>query len=149
MRTPWNKGNKAFTKICKGCKEEFKTSVGRAKYCCRGCYFSSKNFKNHVVKIGEKGRRNRRCKYVRMDNGYRMIATKNHPKGRNKQNYVYEHVLIMEKHIGRLLKNDEMVHHKNEIKNDNRIENLQLMKKKDHYKFHAVFRDRNEKGQFV
>lgn len=149
MRTPWNKGNKAFTKICKGCEKEFKTSVGRSKYCCRSCYFKSKNFQKHVRDIGEKGREKRKSDYIRMDNGYRTIGTKSHPRGMKKQNYVYEQILIMEKHIGRFLKDDEMVHHKNGIKDDNRIENLQLMKKKEHYKFHANLRNRNDKGQFV
>lgn len=67
--------------------------------------------------------------------------------GRTKSNgYIYiwissnkykkEQVLIMEKHIGRSLKSNELVHHINEIKDDNSIENLQLMTRAEHIKLH-------------
>ena len=59
------------------------------------------------------------------NNGYITVYCPEHPFAKP-NGYVYEHRLIMEKHLGRYLTSSEVVHHINEDKKDNRLENLKL-----------------------
>jgi len=57
--------------------------------------------------------------------GYIMVYMPEHPYC-NSNGYVREHRLVMEQRLGRYLRPEETVHHINEIRNDNRDENLEL-----------------------
>ena len=69
-------------------------------------------------------------------NGYVYILRRNHLRANNR-GYVKRALLIAEKKVGRYLKSDEIPHHKNEIKDDDRPENIKIMTAFNHKSFHS------------
>ena len=64
-------------------------------------------------------------------NGYIWLRMADHPNA-NKSNEIAEHRLVMSNFLNRPLCPWENVHHRNGIKDDNRLENLQLVLKGIH-----------------
>jgi hypothetical protein len=81
--------------------------------------------------------------------GYKLIRVgKEHPLG-DPNGYCKEHNLIICSAIGKILKKNEIVHHINGDKLDNRLKNLKIMTISEHNKIHNKQNFRNAKGQFI
>jgi hypothetical protein len=133
----WGKKTRmsAVIRKCLHCSNDFLTvpfriDKNKGCFCSRSCVHKHRpgfswlgiTGKNHYA---WKGGRNKNAK------GYIEIYMPDHPFCRGGK-YVAEHRLIMEKHLGRYLEPHEKVHHRNCIKDDNRLENLELVTDKTH-----------------
>lgn len=63
--------------------------------------------------------------------GYVMVWEPTHPN-KSQRGWQYEHRLVAEAMLDRYLTSEEHVHHKNEVKDDNRPENLQVLDARSH-----------------
>ncbi len=111
-KIPWNKGKKGVQVAWNKGKKFSKETRRKMSLAHKGKYTGENNPRwNNGIK--------------KMMSGYITIASPNHPL-KGKYGYVFKHRLVMEKKLGRYLLPEEVVHHLNKIKNDNRIENLKL-----------------------
>jgi len=95
--------------------------VVRAKGLCFNCYTRLKKRGT----VGYSVKHMRRFEKVIDSNGYVMVPATLHPNAR-KSKRVPEHRLVMSQYLGRALRANENVHHKNGNKQDNRLDNLEL-----------------------
>ena len=119
--------------VCAHCGKTFqKQKSQKKKFCsktCRSAWQShaSRGSKNYRYKGGK-------CRHA---NGYWLVSMPHHPRATN-QGYMFEHRLVMEKCLKRYLRADEIVHHINFNKADNRIDNLRLLSKGEHMRLHRA-----------
>ena len=101
--------------------------------CSKACDYNRRKitFKGRTLNTGKthfvKGERPHNYKGGRQSTykGYKIIHRPEHPTA-NKRGYVREHRYVMEVHLGRPLTKDENIHHINGVRDDNRLENLEL-----------------------
>jgi hypothetical protein len=112
---------------CKQCGKTFQViKSSKRQFCSLKCSCAYHiNFRNPTWKGGR----------FTQKHGYIMVYIGN-------GKYRFEHDLIMEKYLGRSLDKNERCHHKNAIRNDNRIENLELVTISEHTsKYHPQKKD--------
>lgn len=121
-------------KACVDCGTERWVRVDRQGFRCSHC--AGRITTNGHGFIGLKGKEsiNWRGGRVCMPDGYIKVWCEPDScfTSMRNGNYILEHRLVMAQYLGRALLNSEMVHHKNGIKDDNRIENLYLCNKTEH-----------------
>ena len=114
---------KRHPRPCKQCGATFTPTRVEAKFCSRSC--------------ANRGRRS--GKLWKNPLGYIVRYEPDHPMA-NGRGRVFEHRWLMAEHLGRMLLPTEVVHHRNGIVDDNRIENLEVMTRSEHGRLHAVER---------
>lgn len=76
---------------------------------------------------------------VRVSNDYRLVYKPEHPKamkGEDWGGYVYEHIVVAESMLGRFLRPEEVVHHLDLDRSNNREGNLLVLERSQHIKIH-------------
>jgi hypothetical protein len=122
----------AAERICPVCGAAFRVypsaiKRGEGTYCSRRCSDPAR---------GRSGAANGNWKGGRFKRSDGYIAV-----GIGGGEYRLEHDLVMEAHIGRRLERGEQVHHDNEIRDDNRLANLELLTVAEHARLHHPGRD--------
>lgn len=118
------------TKVCEGCGEVFERqpNTGDANWAGRKYHNldcarkRGKNYRGEKHWSWKGGRSLDPTGYVRV----RMEDDHPFVEMRLAHGYVQEHRLVMAEHLGRPLRTNETVHHKNGVRDDNRVENLEL-----------------------
>jgi len=118
----------AIIKSCPNCGKEFETT--RAECCSNKCAYEYK------IKTGSTKRSG-----FWYENGYKVLYVEG-------DNHIMEHINNMEIHIGRKLEKNEVVHHINLDRLDNRIENLKLMARGEHASYHRKLEIKSGKQIF-
>ncbi len=72
---------------------------------------------------------------VRTMNGYKMLYRPEHPSAME-SGWIYEHIYIVEKYNNIILKDNEVVHHLDGCKENNRLSNLVVLDRAAHVKIH-------------
>ena len=72
----------------------------------------------------------------RTPNGYIALCIRSHPNSESSGGYIFEHRVMMETLLNRYLDSKEIVHHKNGVKHDNRLGNLEVMDHTEHTVMH-------------
>ncbi|MFA5307029.1 MAG: HNH endonuclease signature motif containing protein [Candidatus Babeliales bacterium] len=133
------------TCICAKCGKTFQLAKFLTKdsfnhYCSLECNYKKLEGKHHSPETIEKIRAIKRPKGKQHHNwgGGCFVTSAGYVKVWTEDGYRFEHHLVMEQQIKRRLTDDEVVHHINGNKSDNRIENLQLTTKSEHSHLHNV-----------
>ncbi len=113
-------------RYCEECGTPYHGIDSRRRFCSRTCATDNARRRQGPSAYNWKGGRT----LTSPVNGYVRVRAHGHPRAKSSP-YVFEHILVMEKLLGRYLLPHERVHHRNGRRGDNRPENLELWKMKD------------------
>lgn len=117
-------------------KRKYLKEKKSGKIIAKICNVSSSTISAWLKKFNLQGKQQKRIKYT--DHGYIKIRKYGHPNA-NKYGWIFEHRYKMSKHLKRSLKSDEIIHHLNGNRMNNKLSNLSLHTPKSHKKWEHYF----------
>ena len=157
---------RAYHKDAKYCSVDCKSKSqrkGKRTLTCDNCGKTYKVYPSVVKWNKLRGRKNNFCsrkcqsefragkptgegRYVN-ERGYVLVLDPGHPRP-VAGHYIYEHRAVMEKHSGRILREDEHIHHIDGDRQNNSVENLRIISPSEHAAIHDRDRERDRVGRF-
>lgn len=137
-RISFKKGHKPWNKGKEGCfSEDTKRKMSEAHIGLKHTEETKRKISENNYGVSHRGEENPGWKGGRYldNNGYIRTYCPDHPKAYSGM-YVLEHRLVMEKYLGRYLEDSEIVHHIDENKLNNDINNLVIMTAGEHISLH-------------
>lgn len=134
---------KRADKTCVICGKSFRPKYWSNITCSKECLSKHRSIIRRKEKIlwdGVEKKNMWKIDKVVDNHGYLYAMCPQHPKAL-KNGYIYLHRLVMENYLGRLLKEDEVIHHKDLNRKNNSIDNLMVLTQSEHTKLHHRLRN--------
>lgn len=140
---------RTVTKVCQNCGKDFQIASWELKesrfkrglYCSKSCLYETMRGKPMPRKI-------KPPKTILHAHGY-ILEWVGYDYPGAQSGRMLQHRLVMERFLGRSLTENEEVHHINEDKTDNRIENLKLVSSSTHQSYHNNENSHNRKPKVI
>ena len=144
------------TKLClvEGCGHSAETKAKGCRGLCRRhyCQFLRHGAPKAKPKQSDRrGAKNSKWRggQIKFQGGRILIYQPDHPCPNSSNCYVFRYRLVLEAFLGRYLRPDEIVHHRNGNVADDHLGNLTIFSRRRHQLVHIADRKRDSRGRWI
>jgi hypothetical protein len=134
-----------------------RTAETKAKGCRGLCQWHYRQFLRHGVPLANPKQRDKmgprnpkwRGGQIKGPQGRILVYQPNHPYPNSYGRYVLRYRLVLEAFLGRYLRPDEIVHHRDGDVTNDHLGNLTIFSRRRHQLLHIADRKRDSKGRWI